>query len=183
MVPPAVTEQATAYILVGLPGSGKTTRASELEHRHKALRFTPDEWMKPLFGVPEADGRRDILEGRCIKLGLDALRIGVDVVFDFGVWTKVERSALRALVAGSEARSELVYMAVDKAERRERLRRRTAEGQGLHFEISEQRLAAFDAVFEAPTESELYATTIDPAPSRYETWEQWAAQRWPTSTT
>ena len=45
-------------LMVGLPGAGKTTRAEEIAAAHQALRLTPDEWMIPLFGEPEADGRR-----------------------------------------------------------------------------------------------------------------------------
>jgi predicted kinase len=45
-------------VMVGLPASGKTTRARQLELELGAVRLTPDEWMLPLFN--EADGRRDI---------------------------------------------------------------------------------------------------------------------------
>jgi hypothetical protein len=51
---------------LGLPGVGKTTRARELASTHRVLRLTPDEWMAPLFRESEADGRRDVLEGRMI---------------------------------------------------------------------------------------------------------------------
>jgi AAA domain len=48
-------------VMVGLPASGKTTRARQLEFELGAVRLTPDKWMLPLFNEPEADGRRDIL--------------------------------------------------------------------------------------------------------------------------
>ncbi len=84
----------TLFVMVGLPASGKTTRATAIEQACQALRLTPDEWMIPLFGEPEADGRRDVLEGRFISVALRALSLGVNVVLDFGVWTRNERSAL-----------------------------------------------------------------------------------------
>ncbi len=43
----------TLFVMVGLPASGKTTRAKEIEETWQALRLTPDEWMIPLFGEPE----------------------------------------------------------------------------------------------------------------------------------
>jgi len=46
----AMKEPATLYLLVGLPGAGKTTKARRLEVEVPALRFTPDEWLKILFG-------------------------------------------------------------------------------------------------------------------------------------
>ena len=99
----------TLFVMVGLPASGKTTRAKEIEEAWQALRLTPDEWMIPLFGEPEG-GKREILEGRFIWLTIRALRRGINVVLDFGVWTKDERSALRFLAysVGSIMRARLL---------------------------------------------------------------------------
>jgi AAA domain len=52
----------TLYLLVGLPGSGKTTLARQLETERYALRLTPDEWMMPLFGWGESGDKREIVE-------------------------------------------------------------------------------------------------------------------------
>jgi ABC-type cobalamin/Fe3+-siderophores transport system ATPase subunit len=93
---------STLFVMVGLPASGKTTRAKEIEEEHRALRLTPDEWMIPLFNDNDANGKRNVLEGRFIWLALRALRNDIDVVLDFGVWAKVERTALRALAAARE---------------------------------------------------------------------------------
>jgi hypothetical protein len=60
---------------LGLPGVGKTTRARELASTDRVLRLTPDEWMAPLFRESEADGRRDILEGRMIWVAHQVLLI------------------------------------------------------------------------------------------------------------
>ena len=103
-------------MLVGLPAAGKTSRARELASEWNALRLTPDEWMIPLFGQKQPEGKRNVLEGRLIWLALSALRSGVNVVLDFGVWGKDERSALRALAASVGATSELVYLQVDEEE-------------------------------------------------------------------
>jgi predicted kinase len=57
---------ATLYLMCGLPCSGKTTLAKELEHTHAALRLTPDEWHTCLFGQdvehPEYDSRHNLIE-------------------------------------------------------------------------------------------------------------------------
>ena len=56
---------ATLHIMVGLPCSGKTTRARALEAELPALRLTPDEWHLRLFGqdadAPEHDQRHGIV--------------------------------------------------------------------------------------------------------------------------
>lgn len=39
------------HLMVGLPGSGKTTEAKRIEAQTGAIRFTPDEWQIELFGT------------------------------------------------------------------------------------------------------------------------------------
>jgi len=101
-----MASQTTLFLIVGLPGAGKTTRAREPENVHRALRFTPDEWMISLFGGSEAAGKRDLLEGLLIYAGLCALAVGTNVVLDFGLWGRDERSALRSLGASVGAVEE-----------------------------------------------------------------------------
>ncbi|HZM84510.1 MAG TPA: ATP-binding protein, partial [Candidatus Limnocylindrales bacterium] len=90
-------ESAKLFLMVGLPGAGKTTRAKQLAAAHRALRLTPDEWMICLFDGSQPAGKRDLLEGLLISLALQALHFGTNVVLDFGLWGRDERSALRWL--------------------------------------------------------------------------------------
>jgi predicted kinase len=46
--------------------------------------------MIPLFGDPQPAGKRDVLEGRLIWLALEVLRLGTNVVLDFGLWSRDE---------------------------------------------------------------------------------------------
>jgi predicted kinase len=49
----------TLHLMVGLPGSGKTTLAKKLEGELGALRLTPDEWHRYLFGQDAAHPDHD----------------------------------------------------------------------------------------------------------------------------
>jgi predicted kinase len=91
-------EPAILYLLVGLPGAGKTTKARQLEVEASALRLTLDEWMIPLFGRNE-QAERDALEGRLIWLALRALQLHTNVILDFGFWSKDERSSLSSVLS------------------------------------------------------------------------------------
>src|SRR5436305_6722995 len=124
------------FVMVGLPAAGKTSRARELASAWSALRLTPDEWMIPLFGQEQPEGKRSVLEGRLIWVALAALRIGVNVVLDFGVWAKDERSALRALAASVGATCELVYLDVDEEEQLRRVEARSLAESEVAFEIT-----------------------------------------------
>jgi len=115
----ATTKSAPVlFVMVALPASGKSTRAQQIEEERRALRLTPDEWMVPLFNDNDANGKRNVLEGRFIWLALRALRHGIDVVLDFGVWGKDERTALRALAAEVGASCKLVYLEIDEDQQR-----------------------------------------------------------------
>src|SRR5579859_5947255 len=143
------------FVLVGLPAAGKTSRARQLASAWSALRLTPDEWMIPLYGQEQPEGKRNVLEGRLIWVALSALRIGVNVVVDFGVWSKDERSALRALAASVGATSELVYLHVDEEEQWRRIQARSLTDAATTFEMTRADLGPWREVFQAPDAAEL----------------------------
>ena len=169
------------FVMVGLPAAGKTRRARELASVWNALRLTPDEWMIPLFGQEQPDGKRNILEGRLIWLALSALRIGVNVVLDFGVWGKDERSALRALAASVGATSELVYLPVDEEEQWRRVQAHPLTDAGSRFQMTKVDLDRWRQTFQPPDTTELETADLDPPPSGFGSWEAWVAHWWPTS--
>jgi predicted kinase len=172
---------STLFVMVGLPASGKTTRAKEIEDERRALRLTPDEWMIPLFNDNDANGKRNVLEGRFIWLALRALRLDVDVVLDFGVWAKVERTALRALALEAGASCELIYLEIDEDEQRRRRDSRASEESETTFQIIDDDLDDYRRRFEVPDDTELFGAELDPPPAGYATWIAWASEWWPTS--
>jgi predicted kinase len=166
--------------MVGLPAAGKTTRARELATQHRALRLTPDAWMVPLFGEPDADGRRYVLEGRLIWLALEALRLGTNVVLDFGLWARDERSALRWLARSAGASCQVVYLAVDRATQLARISHRQAATPDQTFPITEAEADRWREVFEVPDATELDGSTRPDLPEGWSGWPEWAANRWPS---
>ena len=171
---------ATLFLVVGLPGAGKTVRAKGLAARHAALRLTPDEWMIPLFGEPDADGRRDVLEGRFIWLAVEALRLGTNVVLDFGFWSRDERSSLRWLARSAGAFCQVVYLPVDPATQIERIRHRWARTPDETFMMTEADLDRWRTQFEAPDAAELGGGEVADPPPGWPSWRDWAAERWPS---
>ncbi|MCX4234828.1 AAA family ATPase [Streptomyces ortus] len=170
----------TLFLTVGLPGAGKTTRARQLAVEHHALRLTPDEWMIPLFGEPDANGKRDVLEGRLLALGLEALSLGTNVILDFGCWTRDERSAVRSLAESVGASYRIVYMPVDPGTQRARVARRQSLAPEQTFPMSEADLTHWRALFEEPDAAELDGRGIGEPPPGWRGWCAWAADRWPS---
>jgi predicted kinase len=102
---------ATAFMIHGYLGAGKTTLARRLEVEHAAIRFTHDYWMRTLYGddPPEdlfseyAKRMSSVMEmvwTRCVALK-------TNVVLDFGFWTRSERDRVRDLIASLGGNSVL----------------------------------------------------------------------------
>ena len=168
------------YLTVGLPGSGKTTWARRVAEEEGILRLTPDEWMAPLFNDSDADGRRDILEGRMIWVAHEVLRSGSSVVLDFGCWSPEERYAIRAIAESAGARFVLQHMSIPEDERRARARERWQTAPEATFPMSDHDHDRFLALCVPPSGAELSYSPIPVAPAGHEDWFDWASRRWPT---
>ena len=173
---------ATLILMVGLPGAGKTTRAKELAAEHRALRLTPDHWMVPLFGDSMADGKRFVLEGRLISVALQALRLGISVVLDFGLWARDERSALRWLAEANGAACTVVYLPVAKTVQLDRIARRQQAEPDRTFPMSEADVDRWVTQFQAPDAAELEGDGIPDPPAGWAGWAEWAEGQWPSCT-
>lgn len=177
-----MTTRPTLYLTVGLPGTGKTTKARRIEVEEKALRLTKDEWVKALYGTGNPPSASDVIEGRLIEIGLRALELGVNVVIDFGLWGRDERSALRAAAANLGVAVEMRYFQLTRAEQRQRLDRREAEEPHTTWHMSDEELATWDAVISVPTAGELDdGEPLDDPPAGFATWDEWRRHRWPPS--
>jgi len=170
----------TLFLMVGLPGAGKTTRATQMAGECRALRLTPDQWMIPLFGEPTAGRKRDTLEGRLITVAMQALRLGTNVVLDFGLWGRDERSALRWLARSAGASCQVVYLPVTRDVQVARVAHRQATTPHRTFPMPEADLDRWREQFQAPDAAELSGGDIPDPPPGWADWPQWAADRWPS---
>src|ERR1700733_11150050 len=111
----------------GLPGSGKTTHAKQVERSLRAIRFCPDEWMSALdINLWDAPGRERI-EKLQWKLAQDLLILGHNVVIEWGTWSRSERDDLRTRARALGVAVELHYLDGPVEVLFERVRRRNTE--------------------------------------------------------
>ena len=106
----------TLHLMVGLPCSGKTTLAKVLEKELHALRLTPDEWHRRLFGQdvehPDHDLRHGEIEDLLWSVAAPVLGHGIDVILDFGFWKRIEREDYRARALAIGAPTVLHFLDV-----------------------------------------------------------------------
>src|SRR3954451_11516028 len=168
------------FLTVGLPCTGKTTAARRIEVEQQALRLTKDDWVKALYGDENPRSAQDVNEGRLIQIGLRALELGTNVVLDYGLWGRDERSALRQAAADRGAVVEMRYFEGNPAEQRRRLDQRQAEAPHATWPMSEEELAEWAANIDVPTPGELDGIEpVDHPPAEFATWDELRRHRWP----
>jgi predicted kinase len=174
--------QPTLFLTVGLPATGKTSAARRVEIEHNALRLTKDEWVKALYGHENPRSATDVIEGRLIEIGLRVLGLGGNVVIDFGLWGRDERSALRRAAVDRGACVKMLYFEAAPAEQRRRILQRHADAPHTTWPMSDEQLARWARKFQVPTPGELDGSEpIDDPPLGFVAWDEWRGHRWPAS--
>ena len=138
-------------IVCGLPGSGKTTHATALESRLRAVRFSPDEWMDALSIDIYDEERRAKIEALQWKIARDLLKLGLTVVIEWGTWARSERDALRLGARALGAAVELHYLAAPVDVLFDRIQRRGLEKPP----IERDALSRWFDTFQEPTPEEM----------------------------
>lgn len=153
-------------VITGLPGSGKTTLATELAMSMRACRMCPDDWMMA-SGIDLWDSAaRSRIETFQLSLSIDLLRAGSNVVIEWGTWARVERDALRDAARSIGAPVELRYLDADADELWRRIVDRDLEGRWGSRSIRRHELDEWRRTFQPPTDDELATYDTPERPTR-----------------
>lgn len=150
------------HLICGLPGSGKTTLAREIEISTGAIRFCPDEWIKEIWqerAEGEGNNFRDAIENLQWKIARGILQNKVDAIIEWGTWGRNEREKLRDEAHDLGARVKFYYLKVPIEILSERMIRRSAHLSDHELHIPEtdvpRLLEEWWKAFHEPTIEEL----------------------------
>jgi len=149
---------ALLFITCGVQGSGKTTLAKRLAGGHRAIRLTADEWLHdpyPDQSDDQLNERRAAVEQLQWGIAVEALKIGCNVVLDWGLWTREERDRYRREAQTLGVRMVLCVVDPPREELIRRLARRNTNTPTGAFHVTEDDLDKAMAFFERPTPEEL----------------------------
>jgi predicted kinase len=146
-------------IVCGLPGSGKTSHARELEQYMRGVRFCADEWMDDLgINLWDSEARQRIEHLQWI-LAQQILNLGGNVVIEWGTWARSERDALRIGARKLGAAVELHFLDAPVEILFDRILRRNAETPAITMDDIQR----WSKLFERPSleEMELFDDSQD----------------------
>ena len=138
-------------IVCGLPGSGKTTHAKQVEQKLRAIRFSPDEWMQALEINLWESAIRDRIEKLQWKLAQNLLSLGQNVIIEWGTWGRSERDALRLGARAIGAAVELHFLDAPSDVLFARVESRKLESPT----ITREELIKWSEAFQRPTPEEM----------------------------
>lgn len=143
------------YAFCGLPGSGKSTVARELEKSTGAIRLNVDEWVAALGVDFFDDDFRHKIDVRLYDHGLNLLSMGQSIILEDGFWSRKERDRHREAAHRLGATIEMHYFDVPFDELWRRLRVRNSIGAHGTVPITKELLRECLPKFQRPDETEL----------------------------
>lgn len=147
--------QPTLVLFCGLPGSGKTTIAKQLQKRDGMIRICTDDWMTNLGINLHNNEFRNTLQPMLYSHALHLLDSGVDVILEDGLWSKKERVSK---LKDARKLSVFINIYVFDLSFNEQWRRVAHRNQKLSPNsavITKEQLRSYATLFELPDKEEL----------------------------
>ena len=138
-------------VICGLPGSGKTTLAKQLEADCLAVPFSADDWMTALSINLHDEPARERIETLQWTVCQQLLANGLTAIVEWGSWGRWERDILRKRARELGAAVELHYLSAPIDILFARIERRAMEDPPITREV----VTRWAGIIEIPTTDEL----------------------------
>ena len=152
---------ATVYLVCGKLCCGKSTYAKQLKDAHKAVILSADEIMLAVFGLYAGEKHDEYaanVRTYLFEKSLEFIQTGVDVVLDWGFWTKAARYEAKAFYRSRDIECELHYLDISDEVWQARIAQRNRSvlaGKTTAYIVDSALAAKFEARFELPAKDEV----------------------------
>ena len=152
---------AKVFLICGKICCGKTTYAEKLCAENNAVLLSIDEITLALFGQHCGDKHEEYVERTekyLLNKSLELINKDMNVVLDWGFWTKAERLAVKEFYESRGIEYELHYIDISEETWQYRLNKRNnavlAEETSAYY-VDDNLAAKFASIFEIPDEDEI----------------------------
>ena len=149
------------YLICGKICCGKTTYAQKICNENNAMLLSVDEITLALFGQHCGDKHDEYVERTekyLLNKSMEVINKDINVVLDWGFWTKLERLAVKEFYESRGIEYELHYIDVSEETWQYRLKKRNnavlAEETSAYY-VDDNLAAKFASIFEIPDKDEI----------------------------
>ena len=149
------------FIMCGKLCSGKSTYAKSIRKAQNAVVLSIDEVMLSVFGQ-DAGEKHDYYVERIKEYqyakSVEIAETGINVVLDWGFWTKKERDYAKEFYSSRNIDYEFYYLNVEPDEWNIRIQKRNQDvlnHESYTYYVDEGLTEKFESIFEVPTKDEI----------------------------
>lgn len=149
---------AKVNIMCGKIASGKTTYAKKLSENHRAVILSVDDLMQKLYDRCPGEKQHTETVKRIMdyfyELAEDTVSNDIDVILDYGFWTRADRKSAREYFEGKGIKTALYYIQTPEKTRLSQFEYRNKILKESQI-IEENMRKKLDAYFEEPDKDEI----------------------------
>ena len=155
------------FLICGKICCGKITYAQKLCKENNAVLLSVDEITLALFGQHCGDKHDEYVERTekyLLNKSLELIGKDINVVLDWGFWTKAEREAAKEFFKSRNIEYKLHYIDINDETWKSRLNKRNnavLANETSAYYIYYNLAAKFASIFEAPSEDEIEISEKD----------------------
>lgn len=152
---------AKVIMICGKICCGKSTYAKRLCMEKRAVLLSIDEIMLAMFGQHTGEMHEEYAartEKYLLQKSVEIIESGINVILDWGSWTKAKRTMIREYFSSRGIDFELHYLDVPDSVWQARIAKRNSivsEGGDSAYYVDENLAAKFKSIFEPPTDEEI----------------------------
>ncbi len=151
----------TVYLICGKICAGKTTYARMLAAGKRAVILSTDEITLAIFGQHLGDKHDEVVarvQNYLLEKSLEILKTGINVILDWGFWTRAKRDFIREYYASRGVQAEFHYIDVSCGRWQDNIAKRNKEvleDNAPAYYVDSNLAKKFESIFEEPARSEI----------------------------